>query len=73
MNFFPHDVVTYTSMLGLLTMFKVSIVNDSLPFNPRLSAVSPDLNCSGKMPIPTRLDLWILSYDSAMTALTPWR
>ena len=45
----------------------------SLPLSPRDSAFCPGRYWSGTMPMPTRLDLWILSKDSAMTALTPRR
>ena len=38
---------------------------------PRESALSPDLNSRGRMPMPARLLLWILSKDWAMTALIP--
>ena len=38
-----------------------------------LSQFCPGRNWRGTIPIPTRLDLWILSKDSAMTALIPRR
>lgn len=72
-NFFPHLVVTLTVSLGLLVTVVLSIVNCSLPVRPSASADSPVLNCRGKIPIPTKLDLWMRSYDSAITALMPNR
>ena len=45
--------------------------NVSLPVSPRLCAFSPSLNCSGSTPMPMRLERWMRSKLSAMTALTP--
>lgn len=45
----------------------------SVPSSLRVSQFCPGRNCRGTIPIPTRFDLWILSNDSAMTALTPSR
>ena len=47
------------------------IENISSPVRPRLSAFSPDLNCNGKTPIPTRFERCIRSKLSAITAFTP--
>lgn len=52
-------------------LFK-SMENCSFPVRPRESAFCPSMNSKGRTPIPTKLDLWILSKDSAMTALTPY-
>ena len=43
----------------------------SSPVRPSESAVSPSWNCSGRTPIPTRLERWIRSKLSASTARTP--
>ncbi|MNN64959.1 hypothetical protein D3C81_1804330 [compost metagenome] len=45
----------------------------SEPSRPRLNAFSPSWNCSGRTPMPTRLERWMRSKLSAMTALTPNR
>ena len=47
------------------------IANVSLPIRPSDFAVSPSLNCSGRTPIPIKLERWIRSKLSAMTARTP--
>ena len=47
------------------------IENVSSPVSPSDSAVSPSGNCSGSTPMPIRLERWMRSYDSAMTARTP--
>ncbi len=43
----------------------------SLPVRPSAAADSPGRYCSGRTPIPIRLDRWIRSNDSASTARTP--
>lgn len=48
-----------------------SMSNFSLPDKLCVSAFSPSRNCKGTIPIPTRLDRWIRSNDSAITARTP--
>lgn len=53
--------------------FVTSKVNISCPVNPKESAVYPSVNSSGKTPIPAKLLLWILSYEIAITALTPYK
>ncbi len=45
--------------------------NVSSPLRPSDSADSPSGNCSGRMPIPTRFERWMRSYDSASTKRTP--
>ena len=47
------------------------MVNVSVPVSPSDSAVWPAGNCSGSTPMPIRLERWMRSYDSAMTARTP--
>ncbi len=43
----------------------------SSPVRPRPVRVSPSANCRGRIPIPTRLERWMRSKLSAMTARTP--
>ena len=43
----------------------------SVPSRPSDSAFSPAGNCSGSTPMPMRLERWIRSKLSVMTALTP--
>ncbi|MNT58338.1 hypothetical protein D3C72_1957660 [compost metagenome] len=45
----------------------------SLPVRPRVLRSSPSLNCRGSTPMPTRLERWMRSKLSAITALTPSR
>ena len=47
------------------------IVNDSRPVSPSVARFWPGRNCSGRMPMPTRLVRWMRSNDSAITARTP--
>ena len=47
------------------------IENSSSPVSPSDSASSPSANCSGSTPMPTRLERWMRSKDSAITARTP--
>ena len=47
------------------------IENSSSPVSPSDSAFSPSGNCSGSTPMPTRLERWMRSKDSAITARTP--
>ena len=49
------------------------IVNSSSPVRPSESAVSPSGNCSGSTPMPTRLERWMRSKVTAITARTPSR
>lgn len=49
------------------------IVNYSWPLRPNVSALSPFMNSNGKIPIPTKFDLWILSNDYAITHFTPYK
>jgi hypothetical protein len=49
------------------------IVNLSLPVRPSDFTDSPSENCSGSTPIPTRLERWMRSKLSAITARTPSR
>ncbi len=43
----------------------------SSPVRPRLCRVAPSLNVSGSTPMPTRLERWMRSKLSTITALTP--
>mgnify|MGYP002508135268 CR=1 FL=1 len=43
----------------------------AMPFRPSDSADSPSGNCSGSTPMPMRLERWMRSKLSTMTALTP--
>ena len=43
-----------------------------MPVSPSESAFWPERYSKGTIPMPTRFDRWILSNDSAMTALIPW-
>ena len=47
------------------------IAKVSSPVRPSDSAVWPSGNCNGSTPMPIRLERWMRSYDSAITALTP--
>ena len=47
------------------------IVNSSSPVRPSDSTDSPSGNMIGRTPMPTRLERWMRSKDSAMTARTP--
>src|SRR6476646_6348840 len=49
------------------------IENSSRPVRPRDSAFSPGMNCSGAIPIISRFERWIRSYESAIAARTPSR
>ena len=51
----------------------IVIENVSFPDNPRFAAVWPSKYSKGNIPIPTKLDRWILSKLSAITALTPYK
>lgn len=69
-----HTITLRTSTViscSGLTSVGILMVYFSLPVSRRVSAFCPSRNCSGMMPIPTRFDLWILSYDSAIMALIP--
>mmetsp|Transcript_14449 Transcript_14449/g.26144 ORF Transcript_14449/g.26144 Transcript_14449/m.26144 type:complete len:216 (-) Transcript_14449:2029-2676(-) len=68
----PVLVVTVTSIPGLMSEPR-STVNCSLPFRPRESAFWPSLKHMGTMPMPQRLERWMRSKLSAITALTPCR
>ena len=50
-------------------------LNDSvsLPSRAKLLRSSPSLNCSGKIPMPTRFERWMRSKLSAITTRTPNR
>src|SRR3954454_14849653 len=50
-----------------------STANSSRPERPSDSAFSPSMYCSGRMPIISRFERWIRSYDSAIAARTPSR
>ena len=65
--------VAATSIVPDLSLTSASpeTVNSSSPVRPSDSRVSPCGNCSGSTPIPIRLERWMRSYDSAMTARTP--
>ena len=65
--------VTVSSWRGLSPPAMPSMASVSRPVSPSDGADSPGRYCSGRIPIPTRLDRWIRSYDSAMTARTPCR
>ena len=45
----------------------------SPPVSPSVCQLSPGMNCNGNTPMPTRLERWIRSKLSAITALTPSR
>ena len=55
------------------TPSRPAMVRVSLPVSLRLVRLSPALNCSGNTPMPTRLERWMRSKLSAITALTPSR
>ena len=44
-----------------------------VPVSPRLSVEVPSRNCRGSTPMPTRLERWIRSKLSAITAFTPYK
>lgn len=56
-----------------LTSSGMVIVYVSSPVRPRVLASCPSTNCRGIMPMPTRLERWMRSNDSAMTAATETR
>lgn len=58
---------------GLMFPLLSGISKVSLPDKPKLSAFWLLRNSQGSIPIPTRFDLWILSKDSAIMALTPYK
>ena len=43
----------------------------SVPSSPSEAALTPSVNCSGRMPMPTRLERWMRSKLCATTAFTP--
>ena len=43
----------------------------SEPSRPSVSAFCPSMNCSGRMPMPMRLERWMRSKLSAMATRTP--
>ena len=46
---------------------------DSDPSRPRISGPSPSRKVRGRMPMPTKLDLWMRSKEVAITAFMPNR
>ncbi len=65
--------LTVTEACGPILSSIPSMSYVSNPVSPSDWRVSPFTNSSGRTPIPTRLDRWIRSNDSAMTARTPSR
>ncbi|EKD60673.1 MAG: hypothetical protein ACD_54C00619G0001 [uncultured bacterium] len=58
---------------GFRSPSRPSMLTTSSPFRPSDLRVSPPVNSNGITPMPTRLERWIRSNDSAITALTPNR
>ena len=56
---------------GGLAAARPSIQKRSSPVSPSDPAASPAGNCSGSTPMPIRLERWMRSKLSAITALTP--
>ncbi|CNU29984.1 Uncharacterised protein [Mycobacterium tuberculosis] len=71
----PSPLVAWThTVLGVLPSLSTSIPvmsKTSVPSSPNDDADFPSGNCSGITPMPIRLDRWIRSNDSAITARTP--
>ena len=61
----------FTSAPGFIPFSISIIVNNSVPLMLSFFLSKPSLNWSGKIPIPTRFDLCILSKLSAITAFIP--
>ena len=75
-HIYMQQKVITTLISSSLHKYILRILSEQLidiPVSPRLSVDWPSRNCSGRTPIPTRLDRWILSKLSAITALTPYR
>src|SRR5580693_4137600 len=72
---FPPSLLALTcTVFGVLPSLSASMPvmsNTSVPSRPNDSAVLPSGNCSGITPMPIRLDRWMRSNDSAITARTP--
>src|SRR5688572_15620965 len=60
-----------TSMRGFRPAAMPTMSNTSLPSRLRVLRVMSPLNCSGSTPMPTRLERWMRSKLSAITALMP--
>ena len=63
--------MTVFGVVPSLSAVMPEIENVSVPSRPSESAVSPAGNCSGMTPMPIRLERWMRSKLSAMTAWTP--
>lgn len=71
LNVFSVESLTSTYSLTLIFSGSNIIVTCSWPVNPWVSAVYPGKKVNGRIPIPIKLLLWILSKLWAITALTP--
>ena len=73
----PSDLVAVTcTVFGVLPVLSASMPvmsNTSVPSSLSEAADAPAGNCSGMTPMPIRLDRWMRSKDSVMTARTPSR
>ena len=64
---------TVRGVVPSLSAVRPVMVKVSVPSRPRDSALCPAGNWRGTTPMPMRLERWMRSKDSAMTALTPSR
>src|SRR6185312_2881845 len=67
----PSSAVAVTVASFALPLSRPVMSKLSRPVRPSDLAFSPALNCSGSTPMPTRLERWMRSKLSVITALTP--